>query len=631
MATDINTTKSTLITDSALPATKTTAQGSRSGINFGDIIRKSGNRLENGLHALSDRAGITGVSERTDNAPAADDYSYDGDDTRNDNTRSRADSDDHSDRGQEHYVSSDSDYSDDYDNNGTKNYKPETAEASSEEHAGNKNHSGNTQREERSDKGGEVSTHESGDDGSVEVSNSDDGEKRTAKDDAVNNTNGSTAAGKGDGKEMLNSLLANPQASTLPSQATKQISTQHGQGTTLHGQASEQDAVLPGQASKQAQTNTQGNMGKNNTAEGLNVVTANVSTQNYGSSANAGQTGANAQNTQAQTQPHNLSNTQGQAQVQNINGAEMQAAAEAQIKVISKANEQAAQLSKMVGGGKKVDVSVTITDEKSTLVSKPTANLASNTVLAADTTAASLRSQQGKSAGNANATGQVQQLAGQAAGAAGQVQQATGAQTQFTNVTSAGAKGAAQVGLHTVAAQGTLSSNGETPVAAAPNSVSATQQAQQNTSTQAANYTRFTTANHAVAEQVSVQINKALNAGNDKISIQLKPADLGRVDVQMEVGQDGRVTAVVTADNKQTLDLLQKDSKQLQEALQQAGLQTDDDSLSFNLREQDDGQEMVGSGGSGANEDAGDELTLEEELAGVKPNIITDTRVDVRA
>ena len=180
-------------------------------------------------------------------------------------------------------------------------------------------------------------------------------------------------------------------------------------------------------------------------------------------------------------------------------------------------------------------------------------------------------------------------------------------------------------------AQGNLSGNGETPVSVAPNSISAAQQAQQNTSTQAANSSRFTTVNHAVAEQVSVQITKALSAGNDKISIQLKPADLGRVDVQMEVGHDGRVTAVVTADNKQTLDLLQKDSKQLQEALQQAGLQADDDSLNFNLREQDDGQETSGTGSNGANESTGDELTLEEELAGIKPNIISDTRIDVQA
>jgi len=616
MATDINTAKSTLITDSALPSAKATTQGSGSGIDFAEIIRKSGSRLESGLNVLSDRAGITGVSERTDNAPAADDNSYDRDDSRNDNTESRADSDDHSDRGPERDVSDNSDHSDDYGRERTQDHKPDTPEASNDKYADtdhSENHGENSQREERSDDGNEASTQESDDDGTVEASNSDDGEQNTAKGEEANETDGANTTEKsGDkttattAKEMLNSLLTGAQ-----------------------------ESALPGQAAEQAQTNTGNNMGKKNAAEGLNVATANVSKQADNNTANTGQSNANTQNTQAQTQTHNLANTQGQTQAQNANGAETQAAAEAQAKDASKANEQAAHLSKMVGAGKKIDVAVTVTDEKSTLVSKPTANLASNAALAADSGKESLRSQQGQGAGNANTAGQAQQVAGQAAGAAGQVQQAAqqaaGTQTQSASTASVDAKGAAQINLHTGGTQGTLASNGETPVAAAPNSVSASQQAQQNTSAQAANSARFTTANHAVAEQVSVQISKALSAGNDKISIQLKPADLGRVDVQMEVGQDGRVTAVVTADNKQTLDLLQKDSKDLQQALQQAGLQADDGSLSFNLREQGDGQEMAGSGGSGENESAGDELTLEEELAGIERNIITDTRVDVRA
>jgi flagellar hook-length control protein FliK len=613
MATDINTAKSALVTDNALPLTKTIAQNSRSGIDFSDIIRKSGNRLENGLSIFSDRAGITGVSERTDNAPAADDYPYDENDTLNDNTRNRANTDDHTDHGPERDASDISHYTADYDNGNTQNDKSEMVETSSDKHADNKNHGENTQRDERSDKGGDASRQETSDDSTVEVSSINE----------ANKNNGSDSAGKGNNKELLSSLIAKPQASNLSGQSNEQDA--------------KQNSTLTGQTNEQAQTNIQGNMVAKNAAEGLSKTNGNASMLINSNSTNTGQSNANAQNNQAQTQTHNLPNTQAQAQTRSTKNTETQAAAEAQGNVSSKASEQASQLSKMVGSGKKVDISVTVTDEKTTLISRPTANLASSTVLAADTTAASLRSQQ-KGVGSTNAEGQTQNIAGhaagvkgQTAGAAGQVQQTTGAQAQSTNAASANIKGASQVSLHTAGAQGNLSGNGETPVASAPNSISAAQQAQQNTSTQAANATRFTTVNHVVAEQVSVQITKALNAGNDRISIQLKPADLGRVDVQMEVGQDGRVTAVVTADNKQTLDLLQKDSKQLQEALQQAGLQADDDSLNFNLREQDDGQELAGTGGNGVNEGAADELTLEEELAGIKPDIITDTRIDVRA
>jgi flagellar hook-length control protein FliK len=614
MATDINAAKLALVTDSGSPSTKSTGQNSKSGIDFSDIIRKSANRLENGLSIFSDRAGITGLSERADNTPAADDYSQYENDTPNDNTRSRANTDDHTNHGQERDVSDVSHHTVDYDNDGTQNDKPEMMEASSDKHADKKNHGENTQRDERLDKGGDTSSQETRDDSTVEVSNINE----------ANKNNGSNAAGKEKDKELLSNLIAKPEASNLSGQT--------------YEQDTKQNPILPGQANEQAHTNTQGNMGAKNSAEGSSKTTVNAFGQFNSNINNTGQSGANTQNTQAATQGHNLSDTPLQAKAQNAISTETQAATEAQLNVSSKANEQAAQLSKMVGGGKKIDVSVTVTDEKSTLVSKPTANLLSGTILAADTTKASLRSQQEKGSGSTKAEGLTQLAAGQAAevkgqavGATGQAQRSAGAQAQSTNAVSNNIKGAAQVNLHMTGAQGNLSGNGETPVAAAPNSISAAQQAQQNTSTQAANATRFTTVNHAVVEQVSVQISKALNAGNDRISIQLKPADLGRIDVQMEVAQDGRVTAVVTADNKQTLDLLQKDSKQLQEALQQAGLQADDDSLNFNLREQGDGQEMAGTGSSGANEGTGDELTLEEELAGIKPDIITDTRIDVRA
>ena len=607
MATDINAAKSALVTDSALPSAKTTAQSSNSGINFSDIIRKSGNRLENGLNLLSDRAGITGVGERTDNTPAADDYSYNDNDTSNDDTRSRSDTDDQTDHGQEYDVSDDPHYTSDYANDGTQDYKPEMAEASYDKQADNKNHSENTYDNDRGDKFGESSKQESSDDNTVELTNSTEPSK----------TNGTDGAEQDGNKAILSSLITGTQANASSDQVS---SPGH-----------KQNSILTEEATEQTNTIAQNSMGEKNLAAGLNIDMAITSMKTGSNFSNTGQSSTNLQNTQAQAQVRNLSNTQGQTQVQNSNFTELQAASESQGNVSNKANEQAAQLSKMISGGKKVDISVTVTDKKSTLISKPTANLVSNTVLAADATTASLRSQQGKGIDSANTNSQAQQITGQATGATGQAQQTVGAQAQSSNAASNNIKAAPPASLHTVGTQGNLSGNGETPVAAAPNSLSAAQQAQQNTSTQAANATRFTTVNHAVAEQVSVQITKALNAGNDRISIQLKPADLGRVDVQMEVGQDGRVTAVVTADNKQTLDLLQKDSKQLQEALQQAGLQVDDDSLNFNLREQGDGQELAGTGDSGANESVGGELTLEEELAGIKPDIITDTRIDVQA
>lgn len=87
------------------------------------------------------------------------------------------------------------------------------------------------------------------------------------------------------------------------------------------------------------------------------------------------------------------------------------------------------------------------------------------------------------------------------------------------------------------------------------------------------------------AEQVAVQLNKSAKTGNDRFNIQLNPADLGRVDVRMDIAKDGSVRVHVTADNAATFDMLQKDSRSLERALQQAGLQADSGSLSFSLRD----------------------------------------------
>jgi flagellar hook-length control protein FliK len=135
-----------------------------------------------------------------------------------------------------------------------------------------------------------------------------------------------------------------------------------------------------------------------------------------------------------------------------------------------------------------------------------------------------------------------------------------------------------------------------------------------------------------VTSQVAVQIQKALGEGGDRISIQLKPADLGRVEVRLDIGADGRVAAVITADRADTLDLLQRDARILQNSLQGAGLQADSNSLSFELKGQnhafgDTGKESAGRGG-GSDTDG---LAVENAIAAAsRSGIISDTRVDIQ-
>lgn len=101
-----------------------------------------------------------------------------------------------------------------------------------------------------------------------------------------------------------------------------------------------------------------------------------------------------------------------------------------------------------------------------------------------------------------------------------------------------------------------------------------------------------------VMEQVSVHIAKHGKDGGNSIKVQLKPVELGTIEIKVDVNKDGSVTAMVSADNKETLELLKKDQSSLQKALEQAGLKTDSGSMSFNLREgsQQAGQQEPGGG-----------------------------------
>jgi flagellar hook-length control protein FliK len=132
-----------------------------------------------------------------------------------------------------------------------------------------------------------------------------------------------------------------------------------------------------------------------------------------------------------------------------------------------------------------------------------------------------------------------------------------------------------------------------------------------------------------VGEQVAINLKQALNADNNEIRIQLKPAALGTIDVKLNVGSDGRINAVISADRADTLNMLKQDSGTLQQALKDAGLNADSSSLSFNLNSnaqsfaQNWSQGGGSGGGSGANSpyggnNAGDTLAGNDTPAPVQ-------------
>lgn len=90
----------------------------------------------------------------------------------------------------------------------------------------------------------------------------------------------------------------------------------------------------------------------------------------------------------------------------------------------------------------------------------------------------------------------------------------------------------------------------------------------------------------ATTQMVALQIQRNIAAKMETFTLQLQPAELGRLDVRMKFDKDGNMKAHLTAERPETLAMLQKDQAQLQRTLQQAGIDVDDNSLSFDLRQQ---------------------------------------------
>ena len=87
-----------------------------------------------------------------------------------------------------------------------------------------------------------------------------------------------------------------------------------------------------------------------------------------------------------------------------------------------------------------------------------------------------------------------------------------------------------------------------------------------------------------VAEQIKVNITQSAIKGVDKIEIQLKPAELGHLEIKMQISKDGRLQAHIVASDANTMELLQKDLSSLKQAFDNAGFQTEDGSFSFSYR-----------------------------------------------
>ncbi len=91
-----------------------------------------------------------------------------------------------------------------------------------------------------------------------------------------------------------------------------------------------------------------------------------------------------------------------------------------------------------------------------------------------------------------------------------------------------------------------------------------------------------------IIAQIKFGLINSANKDNQNISVQLHPKDLGKVDIKMDIANDGKTNVTIIAEKTDTLNLLQKDASSLKDMLTDA-LKTDSGNLNFSFHEQGNG------------------------------------------
>jgi flagellar hook-length control protein FliK len=131
--------------------------------------------------------------------------------------------------------------------------------------------------------------------------------------------------------------------------------------------------------------------------------------------------------------------------------------------------------------------------------------------------------------------------------------------------------------------------------------------------------------NLPVHDQVALSIQRSLRDGGGSITLQLSPTELGRIHLKLNIDEENNVQASVMVERPATLELLQRDMKALERALQDAGLKAGPGDLSFSLQGGDPeafardfgSGNGAGSGGSGLANDEGAEAPTSPAAAAV--------------
>ncbi|AGH98454.1 flagellar hook-length control protein FliK [Micavibrio aeruginosavorus] len=129
---------------------------------------------------------------------------------------------------------------------------------------------------------------------------------------------------------------------------------------------------------------------------------------------------------------------------------------------------------------------------------------------------------------------------------------------------------------------------------------------------------------HPATQAVAAAITKtAQNNGDSTLSMRMDPPDLGKLEVHVRFSKDKTMKAHMVIEKPETFLMLQRDSSALERSLQEAGIDTGNGGLSFELADQShdwsrDGNGRGYEGGAGRNgkgaEDGEQEIVIESTM-----------------
>ncbi len=280
--------------------------------------------------------------------------------------------------------------------------------------------------------------------------------------------------------------------------------------------------------------------------------------------------------------------------------------------------QQAAKLGEAVGEDRKVKVEVSVKEEK--IADAVDGGLVKNAKLSDETLSAVVES---KDAVKGNPLTEVKTPAQQAA-AQNQIREMPLTMTAgaVSNAAVAAADDTAAVAVSTEAGSVTLAHAGTVGGEMLANAKASAANDSSSTSFRDV----YKGMGKEVVDQIKVNITKSAVKGVDKIEIQLKPEDLGHIEVKMQIGKDGKLQAHIVASRPETAEILQKEIGNLQKAFNEAGFQTDEGSLSFSFR--DDGQAGQNQERNNLRNFIGDVLEQETAMDAVVGDLFAGTAWD---